>query len=179
VASTLLTGTIITVKLYRLSAPTAATPGTMTLVATYNFTYAAGSNVPATRTVGLGANDTAAIANLAALINDPVYGVLDPLTAKLVVVATASTVNLTVTAQDDNLCFGLSSTPDDGTNVKSFIGGSLLVEVDKAAMNLAGGFTWIAARVTTASATVICDVTLARIGRFSAQPQQAEQLTWL
>jgi hypothetical protein len=179
VAATLLTGTAITVSLYRVSQPTAGTAATMTLVLALTYTFAAGANVNATRTIGLGANDTAAMANLILLLNDPVVGIVDPLTGKLVVVATASTVTVTITSIDDNYVFGLASAPDDSTDVKAYVAGQLIVEIDKSALDFANGFTWVAARVTSASATVIADVTLARIGRFSAIPQQVEQLGWL
>jgi len=134
------------------------------LTGTYVFTAHATTTTIASRQFSISGSDTADGDEFVKCVNDPTYGV-----PGVFAVNAAGTVSLFCI--DDQTVIGMASAPDDGTCVKAYVQGSLIIEVDKAALDVQNGFTWIAAKVTTASATVIAAVSLERFGRFSPTQQ--------
>jgi hypothetical protein len=118
----------------------------------------------ASREFSISGNNTADGDELVKCLNDATYGV-----PGCFAVNAAGTVSLY--AIDDRTTIKMASAPDDGTDVKAFVQGELIVEVDASKMTWASGFDHLAAKVTTAGATVLCAVTLARMGRFNPVQQ--------
>ena len=136
------------------------------LVGTYVFTAHATVTTIASRQFSISGSDTADGDEFCKCFNDATYGV-----PGCFAVNSAGTVSLY--AVDDSTTIGLASSPDDATMVKSTVEGELTIEADKAAFDVQNGFTWVAVKVTTASATVLCSANIARFGRFNPVQQTA------
>jgi hypothetical protein len=130
------------------------------------FTAHATVTTKSLRQFSIAGTDTQDGDELVACINDPTYGV-----PGVFAVNAAGTVSLY--CFDEVTTFAVTSAPDDGTCTKATFQGELIVEVAASAISWASGFGWVAAKVTTAGATVICGVTLARFGRFNPVQQSA------
>ena len=154
-ATFLATGTI-TCTLYKNGA----------VFGTYVFTAHATVTTLASRQFSISGSDTADGDELCKCLNDVTYGL-----PGCFAVNAAGTVS--IYAVDDYTVIGLASSPDDATVVKSTVEGELIIEADKSAFDVQNGFTWVAVKVTTASATVLASATLARFGRFNPVQQSA------
>jgi len=138
--------------------------GSSVVSTAYVFTAHATVTTLASRQFSISGADTADGDELVKCLNDSTYGVPGTF-------AVNAAGAVTIYCIDDKTTITLASNPDDGTDVKATVKGNLIVEVDKAAMAVPTGFTWLAAKVTTASATVLCSVMLARFGRFNPAQQ--------
>ncbi len=120
----------------------------------------------ASREFKIDGDDTADAVALCVCLNDATYGVPGCYASNAAGV-------VTIKAIDDITTIKIASNPDDGTGVKTIVEGELIVEVDASKMTWASSFDHVAAKVTTANATVLCAVTLARHGRFNPVQQTA------
>jgi len=154
-ATFLATGTI-TCTLYKNGA----------VFGTYVFTAHATVTTLASRQFSISGSDTADGDELCKCLNDVTYGL-----PGCFAVNAAGTVS--IYAVDDYTVIGLASSPDDATVVKSTVEGELIIEADKSAFDVQNGFTWVAVKVTVASATVLCSANIARLGRFNPTQQAA------
>ena len=157
--ATLAAGTTVTITVYKKNATTAAKNYPMI------FTSQAGATNVALRqfqVVGVDATDAA---QLVVCLNDPTYG-----TPEIFWVAAAGAV--TGQAIDDSTTFTITCSVDDATDVRTQPQGQIIIGIDRNAM--AAGSNWLAAKVTT-TATIVCGVTLLRMGsRFLPNAQQTD-----
>jgi hypothetical protein len=124
------------------------------------FTAHATVTTVASRQFSISGSDTADAVELCTCLNDATYGVPG-------CYASSVAGAVTIKAIDDITTIKIASAPDDATSVKTMEESQLVVEVDAAAMTWASDFDHVAAKVTTAGATVLCAVTLLRTGRFN------------
>jgi hypothetical protein len=115
---------------------------------------AAAADVPGTRTYAIGANATASTLALANKINDPVIGVPG-------VVAVAAVGELTLTVRDPGETTITLAASAGAVGVPSTLSAVGFCEVDASMLNNAGGFGFVAIRVTN-SAAILTGAILAR-----------------
>lgn len=86
------------------------------------------------------------------------------------VIASAVTTTVTVRALDGKADVTLAKTENAGTITLATVAGIGMVDIEAADLDVDNGFEYVGARVTTASATVICGVTMLRgTGRFNPE----------
>lgn len=124
---------------------------------------AAAAAVVATRTYALGANDTAAIAALAAAINESVYGVPG-------VTASASTTTLTLVANDS---YSVTIASPASTLTPATIESIASVEVDASQLDIAGGFGFVALNLAAAAINHPCGA-MVNLGNPRHSPVQVD-----
>ena len=111
-----------------------------------------------------GGTDTLDGDELVKCLNDSTYGVPGGFA-----INAAGVVTLYPT--DDISIFNIASTPDDGTGLKTVPQGTLVVEVNRAALTWASGFGWICAKITNAVTLCLVSATLIRQGRYNPTQQ--------
>jgi len=158
--ATMVSGTTVTITAYKRNSTTA--------IPLYPKIYTAGGATDVTtRTFQVGAGDTADAAQLVVCLNDVTYGTPEIFWASAAGVVTGQVI-------DDLSTFTITCSVDDATDVRTQPQGKIIVEVDRNAITWASGFGWVAAKVTT-TATIVCGVTLIRVGAaFSPNAQQTD-----
>lgn len=135
----------------------------------YSLTYTAHATTTtiSSRQFSISGADTADAVELIACLNDATYG-----TPGIYWTSAAGAVN--GWAQDPNITFTITCSVDNGTDTRIVPQGFLVVEIDKSA--LSAGFSWVAAKMTTAVGTIVCACTLIRHMRYSPNVQQSDKV---